>query len=107
MNHHVGDQENLVQIVEFTPQIRRLIGDAIEALVLLLDEREGDENLEETGDDELTGDEEPTMGATETHHRQTEWGRSAWEGRVDECEQDTDLEPDNDNEQDYRNAPFM
>jgi hypothetical protein len=40
------------QILEFTPAMRTLIEDAIEALILLLDEIDGDADLEETWDRE-------------------------------------------------------
>lgn len=35
------------QILEFTPAMRALIEDAIEALILLLDEIDGDDEVEE------------------------------------------------------------
>lgn len=38
--------------IEFRPNMRRLIADAIESLILLLDEIDGDENLEEEPDAE-------------------------------------------------------
>ncbi|MCW2316769.1 hypothetical protein SAMN06265338_1307 [Rhodoblastus acidophilus] len=44
------------QIVEFTPAMRARITDAIEALILLLDEIDGDADLE-ADPDESNGDE--------------------------------------------------
>ena len=91
MNKHVRERDGYIQVLEWTPGMRKLVADAIEALVLLLDEIDDDENLEETGDDELTSDEEPTMGS---HHRenQSEWGATAFDAE-DECEPDADGEP--------------
>ena len=40
------------QVVLFTPGMRRLIADAIESLILLLDEIDGDAEIEEDGSDE-------------------------------------------------------
>jgi hypothetical protein len=45
-------------ILEFTPGMRVLIEDAIEALILLLDEIDGDADLEGEPDDEDNGDRE-------------------------------------------------
>jgi hypothetical protein len=44
--------------IEFRPGMRRLIEDAIESLILLLDEIDGDDDLEDGGDDELEPDRE-------------------------------------------------
>jgi hypothetical protein len=41
-----------IQILEFTPAMRTLIEDAIEALILLLDEIDGDADLEDEPDHE-------------------------------------------------------
>jgi hypothetical protein len=45
--------DDFTQIVEFTPQMRVLIADAIEALILLLDEIDDDADLE---DDDISED---------------------------------------------------
>ena len=42
--------DDFTQILEFTPSMRTLIEDAIEALILLLDEIDGDADLEPDGD---------------------------------------------------------
>ncbi|MCW2276125.1 hypothetical protein GJ654_19850 [Rhodoblastus acidophilus] len=44
--------DDFTQIVEFTPAMRVLIADAIEALILLLDEIDGDADLEGELEDE-------------------------------------------------------
>jgi hypothetical protein len=44
--------DNFTQIVEFTPAMRTLIADAIEALILLLDEIDGDADFEDEPDSE-------------------------------------------------------
>lgn len=99
------------QLVRFTPGMRRLIADAIEALILLLDEIDGDPDLEEDepaeeGDDELDdADKEPSLGAPESHPitstlggrgDQTHWADGGmrdleWDG--DDREPDVDSEP--------------
>jgi hypothetical protein len=44
--------DDFTQIVEFTPSMRVLIADAIEALILLLDEIDGDADLEDEPEEE-------------------------------------------------------
>jgi hypothetical protein len=56
-----GEQESAV-FVEFRPNMRRLIADAIESLILLLDEIDGDANLEEEPDLEDGHDAEDEQG---------------------------------------------
>jgi hypothetical protein len=51
--------------IEFRPGMRRLIEDAIESLILLLDEIHGDDDLEDGADDEEGLDLEPSLGAPE------------------------------------------
>lgn len=53
--------------IEFRPGMRRLIEDAIESLILLLDEIDGDDGIEDDCDDEEGGDKEPSLGAPERH----------------------------------------
>ena len=52
------------QLVRFTPSMRRLIADAIEAMIILLDEIDGDADLEDDDPAEENGDAEPSLGAT-------------------------------------------
>lgn len=59
--------------IEFRPNMRRLIEDAIESLILLLDEIDGDENLEEEPDLEDGRDAEPSLGATHALNQETAW----------------------------------
>ena len=51
------------QIVVFTPAMRTLIADAIESLILLLDEIDGDVEHEEDADFENEPDMERSLGA--------------------------------------------
>ena len=53
------------QIVVFTPAMRTLIADAIESLILLLDEIDGDVEHEEDADFENEPDMEPSLGRHE------------------------------------------
>jgi hypothetical protein len=55
--------------VEVAPGIKDRLRTAIEALVDVLDSLEPDADIEENGDDELTGDEEPRLGATTGLHQ--------------------------------------
>jgi hypothetical protein len=92
--------EGFTQIVEITPAMRALIEDAIESLILLLDEIDGDAELEDGGDAE------PTLGAGESpfpqgaiigeqgqlvpfQPNQAAWGLER-PGTVDEAEIDDD-----------------
>jgi hypothetical protein len=54
-------------LLEFTPAMRTLIEDAIESLILLLDEIDCDGEQEDDPDDEDGGDREPSLGAPERH----------------------------------------
>ena len=70
------------QVVLFTPGMRRLIADAIESLILLLDE--------------IDGDAEPSLGATHSMDQ-----RRAWQATIGEtdAEQEHDgREPEADDE---------
>lgn len=62
--------------VEFRPGMRRLIADAIESLLLLLDEIDGDPDLEEDDPAEDGGDVEPSLGATAEIHQEHAWHHS-------------------------------
>ena len=75
MNRHVREQDSFTHIIEFTPGMRKLVGDAVEALVLLLDEIDGDENLEEEPDLELGLDDEPSLGSLNATD-QSGWART-------------------------------
>jgi hypothetical protein len=59
--------------IEIRPGMRDRLQQAIEALVDVLDSLEPDPDLEDNGDDELTGDEEPMPGATTGFHQGHAW----------------------------------
>ncbi|WP_296709013.1 hypothetical protein [Rhodoblastus sp.] len=83
--------------IEFRPGMRRLIEDAIESLILLLDEIDGDDDLEDGSDDEDGADCEPALGAPERHNRQTTAGcdQRLWaQGEADDREDDDEREPE-------------
>jgi hypothetical protein len=83
--------------VEFRPSMRRLIEDAVESLLLLLDEIDGDADIEEDDSPEDVGDAEPSLGAPEVGYlcSQTRWAQ----GRGDDLEDEHDgREPDVDDE---------
>ena len=48
-----------------TPAFQQRLGEAIEGLIALLDEIQGDPDLEDGQDDEPTGDEEPSIGSSQ------------------------------------------
>ncbi|WP_197434650.1 hypothetical protein [Agrobacterium vitis] len=54
MGYHFREQESFVRIVELTPRLRRQIEQAIEHLVFILDQFDGDENMEDGGDNEAS-----------------------------------------------------
>jgi hypothetical protein len=80
-------------ILEFTPAMRRLIEDAIESLILLLDEIDGDDDLEDDnsledgGDDEHEADAEPWLGSNAMFN-QGPWGYSSTDDREDDDERE-------------------
>jgi len=97
-------------LLELTPSMRGLIEDAIESLVLLLDEIDGDPDEEDhREDDEQDGSAEPVLGSLEQHpcrdcgsvrawdySDQRKWGQSGTsdeEGEHDGREPDVDDEP--------------
>jgi hypothetical protein len=59
--------------LEIRPGMRDRLQQAIEALVDVLDSLEPDVDLEDNGDDELTGDEEPRLGSTASMHQGHAW----------------------------------
>jgi hypothetical protein len=60
------------QVVVFTSSMRRLIADAIESLILLLDEIDGDPDHEI--DDDFEGEpDEPSLGATDDLDQSISW----------------------------------
>lgn len=69
-------------IATVTPAMRKLIAEAIDNLLLFLDELDGDPDIE------------PTMAGDAFVH-ETRWGGS---GSLDECEPSEDAEPDEDGE---------
>jgi hypothetical protein len=83
--------------VEFRPSMRSLIEDAVESLLLLLDEIDGDADIEEDDPPEDAGDAEPSLGAPGPAYfaSQTHWAQ----GRGDDLEDEHDgREPDVDDE---------
>ena len=62
MGYHFREQESFVRIVELTPALRKRIEATIEHLLSILDQFDGDENLE----DEAGG--EPWLGWPEGRH---------------------------------------
>ena len=85
------------QIVVFTPAMRTLIADAIESLILLLDEIDGDVEHEEDADFENEPDMEPSLGATNGINQESAWKSTSGEIDVEQehdgREPDADLEP--------------
>lgn len=55
MGYHFREQESYVRILELTPELRKEIETTVEKLIAFLDRWDGDENLEETGDEQDTG----------------------------------------------------
>jgi hypothetical protein len=70
--------------------MRRLIEDAIESLILLLDEIDGDGDLEEEPDVETGGDNEPSLGSCGPAYDQRAWAQ----GSTDEREFEDEREPE-------------
>jgi hypothetical protein len=93
------------QIVVFTPAMRTLIADAIESLILLLDEIDGDVDAEDDDPAEENGDAEPDLGATHDIDQDLAW-RATLAIAVD-CEDEHDgREPDADDEPNFQ-PPFI
>lgn len=59
--------------VEFRPAMRALIEDAVESLLLLLDEIDGDADFEAEPDDEDASDFEQDLGATNALDQRKAW----------------------------------
>jgi hypothetical protein len=90
----MGKQEP--QIVVFTPAMRTLIADAIESLILLLDEIDGDVDAEDDDPAEENGDAEPSLGAFESMNQEKAWrsAESGWGGQdleLDEADKEPSL----------------
>ena len=85
------------QVVLFTPAMRTLIADAIESLIVLLDEIDGEVELEEDGSDEDASDAEPNLGATADVDQSIAWlatvSETDTEHEHDGPEPDADFEP--------------
>ena len=85
------------QVVVFTPAMRMLIADAIESLILLLDEIDGDAEHEQDTDFEGEPDLEPSLGATHGMDQSIAWratiGETDAEHEHDGREPDADFEP--------------
>lgn len=85
--------------IEFHPGMRRLIADAIESLILLLDEIDGDSDLEDEPDIEDSFDTEQDLGATNNVDQSKAWcsdasgeGTLEFEGDgVAECDREPSL----------------
>jgi hypothetical protein len=82
------------QIVVFTPAMRTLIADAIESLILLLDEIDGDVEHEEDADFENEPDIEPSLGATNGLDQEQAWQSEG--GEIDVEHEHDGREPDAD-----------
>lgn len=63
MSFHFRPTENFTRIVELTPALRREIEATVEHLIAILDRFDGDENVEDAGDNE------PSLGWTEMEAR--------------------------------------
>ena len=87
------------QAIVFTPAMRRLIADAIESLILLLDEIDGDAELEDDDPAEENGDLEPSLGAFELVNQETAWRT------IDSGHGGQDLELDNADREPSLGAP--
>jgi hypothetical protein len=85
------------QVITFTPGMRTLICDAIEAMILLLDEIDGDPELEKDVDCESEPDLEPSLGATHGMDQRHTWQATIAdtdaEHEHDGREPDADFEP--------------
>ena len=91
------------QVITFTPAMRTLVADAIESLILLLDEIDGDAGFEEDDPPEDCGDSEPSLGATASMNQERAWRAT---GGGDDAEHEHDgREPDADWELD--GTPFV
>jgi hypothetical protein len=84
------------QVITFTPAMRRLVCDAIEAMILLLDEIDGDVDHEQDPDFEQEPDLEPSLGAFELVNQEKSWRTtdSGWGGQdleLDEADKEPSL----------------
>jgi hypothetical protein len=89
MGYHFREQDSFVRIVELTPAMRKQIEATIEHLLSVLDQFDGDENLEDDGCDE------PWLSSGAAHHT-TAWRDDRGDDRElnDEDDEDGgDLEP--------------
>ena len=68
--------------LEIQPGMKARLRAAVTALIDVLDSLDADPDLEENGDDELTGDEEPLLGATTGLHQ-----GHAWNVRTDDADE--------------------
>ena len=71
--------------IEFRPGMRRLIADAIESLILLLDEIDGDADLEEDDPAEDDGSAEPSLGSLGGTTSGAAWPQTEWAPPVNAC----------------------
>jgi hypothetical protein len=94
----VTDRDDFVRaFIEVGPGMKGKIERAVDALLDILDGLSGDSDVEDNGDDELTGDEEePTLGglgsAYSLERPQTEWAGGRWDQPItsenDDCEKE-------------------
>lgn len=78
MNSHFREQDSFIQLLEITPLTRQRIESVIETLVILLDDFDGDPDLEANGDDEPLADDEPDYDDEPEEHWTTE-NRFDWQ----------------------------
>jgi hypothetical protein len=82
------------QVITFTPAMRRLVCDAIESLILLLDEIDGDIDMEDDDPAEESGDAEPSLGSFELVNQEAAWRTTEGGGGGQDLELDNaDKEP--------------
>lgn len=74
MGYHFREQDSFVRIVELTPAMRKQIEATIEHLLSVLDQFDGDENLEEDDPAEEGGDTEPSLGWADMQARYDFYG---------------------------------
>ncbi|WP_424361083.1 hypothetical protein [Methylocystis parvus] len=80
--------------LEFRPPMRSLIEDAIESLMLLLDEIDGDADFEEEPDEEDGFDQEQDLGGTHAIDQTNAYRSDAFSDGTAEFEGDTVAESD-------------
>ena len=96
MNSMVRERESYVQRREITLSTRQRIEAAIDTLIQILDELQGDVYLEDAHDVEIDSDFEPLLGAPELaiefEASQEDWAKGSNCPRLNESEPDADDE---------------